>query len=193
MFEIKANPLRISTVIFTGVIVIMMLIYKFIPGNYTVQINDSLKEEISSDAVSLKELRTMLQQQDRDFLLIDIRSPEDFKAGHLKEAVNIPKETLLDKKNRKVLRKNKCIIYCSTESMSHSVSFLLRQCGYNCRPVNSHYEVIKEKVIDKYDPSFMFFSEEKQQYNYPAFIKQHDAPTEFQVDKKTEIKIQSGC
>ena len=193
MFEIKANPLRVSTTIFTGIIILLLLVRKCIPGDYTVPVSDIVHEELNNNAVTLKELKTMLDGKDRDFLLVDIRTPEEFAAGHLADAVNIPTKDLLDRKSRKQLHKQLNIIYCSTESMAHSAAFLLNQCGYQCRPVNGNYDIIKTKVIDKFEPSFGFYSEEKQQYNYPAFIKQQEAPQEFKVDKKTEIKTQGGC
>lgn len=193
MIQIKANPLRVSTTVFTGIIILFMLIQKCAPGRYEIPVKESLSEEISGNPVTLQELRTLLSQQDRDFLLVDIRTPDEYNAGHLKDAVNIPTETLFDKKNRKTLNKQQNIIYCSTESMAHSAAFLLRQCGYDCRPVNGNYDIIQSKVIDKFDPAFGFFSEEKQQYNYPLFIKQQEAPAEFKVDKKEEVRIQGGC
>jgi rhodanese-related sulfurtransferase len=193
MFEIKANPLRVSATVFTAIIIVLMFVQKCAPGRYEIPVSETLNEEISGNPVTLQELRSLLGQQDKNFLLVDIRTPEEFNAGHLQDAVNIPTETLFDKKNRKILRNQENIIYCSTESMAHSAAFLFRQCGFDCRPVNGNYDIIQSKIIDKFDPAFGFFSEEKQQYNFPLFIKQQEAPAEFKVDKKEEIKIQSGC
>ncbi len=193
MFQINANPLRVSVTVFTGIIILFMFVQKCAPGRYETPVNESLREEISGNPLTLHELRTLLSQQDRNFQLVDIRTPEEYNAGHLKDAVNIPTKTLFDKKNRKILRKQQNIIYCSTESMAHSAAFLLRQCGYDCRPVNGNYNIIQTHVIDSFEPAFGFFSEEKQHYNYPMYIKQQDAPEEFKVDKKSEIIIQSGC
>ncbi len=193
MFEIKANPLRISTFVFTFVIILFMLIRKFIPGDYKVAVEDSLSPEITGNEVTFKELHSMLQQDDASVQFVDIRSEEDYKKSHLEGAVNIPVEKLFDRKSRKTMRKKTNVIYCSTESMAHSAAYLLKQCGYDCRPVNGNYTLIKANVIDKFNPSLGFYSDEKQQYNYPDFIKQHEAPTEFKVDKKEEVKIQSGC
>ncbi len=193
MFEIKANPLRVSATVFTALIIILMVIQKCAPGSYTVPVSESLSPEVSGTPVSLKELHSMLGQTEKEFLLVDIRTEQEFNQGHLQDAVNIPTETIFQRKNRKLLRKQQNIIYCSTESMAHTVAFLLNQCGYDCRPVNGNYDIIKANVVDKFVPSMGFYSDEKQQYNYPAFIKQNEAPQEFKVDKTTEIKTQSGC
>jgi len=193
MLTIKANPLRVSTVIFTAIIIILMLIRKFIPANYTVAVENSLLPEIWGNEVTLQELHGLMQQEEKDFHLIDIRTPEEFEAGHLPDAINMPAEKLLDKKNRKILKKKTNLLYCSSEHMSFSASFLLRQCGYDTRPVNGNYDIIKANVVDKFVPSFGFYSEEKQQFHYPDYIKQKETSQEFQVDKKEEIKIQAGC
>jgi rhodanese-related sulfurtransferase len=193
MFTIKANPLRVSTVIFTAIIIILMLIRKFIPANYTVAVENSLLPEIWGNEVTLQELHGLLQQEEKDFLLIDIRTPEEFEAGHLPDAVNIPTPKLLDKKSRKLMKKHTSLLYCSSEQMAFSASYLLRQCGYDTRPVNGNYDIIKTNVVDKFVPSFGFYSEEKQQFHYPDYIKQKDAPQEFQIDKKDEVRIQAGC
>lgn len=193
MFEIKANPLRVSTTVFTAVIIFLMMVWKFFPGNYTVPLGDSLSDNISGNSVTLQKIRSILMNQDKNIQLIDIRTPEEFGEGHLQYAINIPTEKLLDRKSRKIMRGKQNIIYCSTESMAHSAAFLLRQCGYNCRPVNGNYAIISEKVVKQYDPSVGFYHDEKQQFNYSSFIKQQEAPAEFKVDKTEEIKIQGGC
>jgi rhodanese-related sulfurtransferase len=193
MFEIKANPLRVSTTVFTVIIILLMLLRKVLPSDYTVHINDSLNNDISGNPVTLQKIRTILQNQDKNIQLIDIRTPEEFNEGHLQFAINIPTENLLDRKSRKLMKKKQNVIYCSTESMAHSAAFLLRQCGFDCKPVNGNYMIIREKVIEQHDPSFGFYHDEKQQFNYPAFIKHQETPAEFMVDKKEEVKIQSGC
>jgi len=193
MFEIKANPLRVSATVFTAIIVLLMVVQKSAPGRYTIPPEKSLTTEIAGIPVTFKELHELLSQTEQDFLLVDIRTESQYNAGHLKDAVNIPTAKILDRKSRRKLAKQQNIIYCSTEAMAHSVAFLLNQCNYDCRPVNGNYSLIKTNVVDKFIPSMGFYSEEKQQYNYPVFIKQQDAPHEFKVDKQNEIKTQSGC
>lgn len=193
MFDIKANPLRVSSTVFTGIIIIMLIAKRCVPGDYTVHINESLSENISGNPVTLKELQTLLSQEEHDFLLVDIRTPQEFANGHLKDAVNIPTADLLDKKSRKQLRKQPNILYCSTEAQAHASAYLLNQCGYDCRPVNGNYDIIKKNVVDKFVPAFGSYSDEKQQYDYPAFIKQSQEAPEFEIDKKEEVKTQGGC
>jgi phage shock protein E len=47
----------------------------------------------------------------RGALIIDVRTPEEYKAGHIKESVNIPLNNIPNKVNE-LKRKNKPIITC---------------------------------------------------------------------------------
>jgi rhodanese-related sulfurtransferase len=193
MSGIQANPLRVSTFIFTAVIILLMIVHKFIPANYTVAVDDSLYFNMSENAITLHELHYLLNQDEIAYQLIDIRTAKEFQEGHIPNAVNIPAEELLHKKSRKQLKENTNLIYCSSEHMAYSTSFLLRQLGYNCSPINGNYEIIKEAILDSVKPELLFYSQEKQKFNYPLYIKQIEAPQEFSVDIKEEIKTQSGC
>jgi len=44
-------------------------------------------------------------------LIIDVRTPEEYKAGHIKESVNIPLN-VLPKKINDLKRKNKAVVTC---------------------------------------------------------------------------------
>ncbi len=44
-------------------------------------------------------------------LIIDVRTPEEYKAGHIKESVNIPLNVIPNKVNE-LKRKNKPIVTC---------------------------------------------------------------------------------
>ncbi|MGB0270054.1 MAG: rhodanese-like domain-containing protein [Bacteroidia bacterium] len=62
--------------------------------------------------------------------IIDVRTPQEYKGGHIKKSVNIP----LDKLNGqlKKISKNKPVITCCASGMrSGSAKSILQKAGYN--------------------------------------------------------------
>jgi rhodanese-related sulfurtransferase len=63
-------------------------------------------------------------------MIVDVRSPEEFKGGHVKGAVNIPLPSL--QANMSKIPKNKTIITCCASGMrSGSAKSLLKASGYD--------------------------------------------------------------
>ncbi len=61
-----------------------------------------------SDSSKQGSIKEML---DKGALIIDVRTPEEYASGHIKESVNIPLNRIPDKVNE-LKRKNKPIITC---------------------------------------------------------------------------------
>ena len=62
-------------------------------------------------------------------MIIDVRTPAEFKGGHVKGAVNIPLQSL--QANFSKIPKNKTIITCCASGMrSGSAKSLLKAAGY---------------------------------------------------------------
>ncbi len=62
-------------------------------------------------------------------MIIDVRTPAEFKGGHVKGAVNIPLQSL--QTNLSKIPKNKTIITCCASGMrSGSAKSLLKAAGY---------------------------------------------------------------
>lgn len=75
-------------------------------------------------APSFKEL---LQQ---GALIVDVRSPQEFKGGHIKGALNIPLDKLATSLNK--IPKNKPVITCCASGMrSASAKGILKTKGYD--------------------------------------------------------------
>lgn len=63
-------------------------------------------------------------------VIIDVRTPEEYKGGHIKGALNIPLQSL--QSNLAKIPKNKTIITCCASGMrSGSAKSLLKATGYN--------------------------------------------------------------
>ena len=62
--------------------------------------------------------------------ILDVRTPEEFKRGHIKGAVNIPLQNLHNQFNR--LNKDKTIITCCASGMrSASAKSMLKSAGFS--------------------------------------------------------------
>ena len=65
--------------------------------------------------------------KDEDFIIIDVRTEEEYKTGHIKNAINIPNREI----NKIDYPKNQPIaVYCKTGKRSHEVAKELEKMGY---------------------------------------------------------------
>nr|WP_315056631.1 rhodanese-like domain-containing protein [uncultured Campylobacter sp.] len=87
-----------------------------------------------NDAISGASLST-LQEDDRakeNYLVIDVRGADEYAAGHLKHAINIPLgelESRLDEIN--AYKDKNVVLYCNTGNRSGKALDLLKQKGFN--------------------------------------------------------------
>lgn len=62
--------------------------------------------------------------------IIDVRSPAEFKSGHIKGSVNLPLQSL--QSNLSKINKNKPVITCCASGMrSASAKSILKSAGFN--------------------------------------------------------------
>jgi len=72
-------------------------------------------------------------------LIIDLRSPEDFRKGHIPTAINIPYESL--ERERYRIRKNAIIIlYCDRGHISLMAARDLMKYGYQIKNLHGGYQ-----------------------------------------------------
>ncbi len=98
-----------------------------------------LDGSLRGSPVSPEELAGRLNGE-RDFLLIDVRSPEEFSAGHIPGAVNIPYDQLpsrLDELNGS--QDQEVIVYCRTGRRAGIAEQALQESGFqNVRDLDGH-------------------------------------------------------
>ena len=64
-------------------------------------------------------------------ILIDVRSPQEYREGHLDGAISIPDYQIKRTINRQVTNKNQLIVvYCSTGHRSQETQRILENMGY---------------------------------------------------------------
>ena len=70
-------------------------------------------------------------KNDKEILLIDVRSPQEYKESHLEGAINLPLYDIEEKVREQIKRKDTpMIIYCQSGSRSRRAMQILRQEGY---------------------------------------------------------------
>lgn len=77
----------------------------------------------------LEDLKMKVDSNETDFMIIDVRPMQAFKAEHIPGSISIPLPTVLD--NLEMLNMNKHIyVVCAVDSNSSYVTFALRMHGY---------------------------------------------------------------
>ena len=67
--------------------------------------------------------------KENNYIIVDVRTKEEFDSGHLVDAINIPEEEL--EKNLNKLDKNKYIfVYCRSGRRSHNAMIKLNKNGF---------------------------------------------------------------
>ena len=66
-------------------------------------------------------------------LLLDVRTPAEFHAGHVPHAVNIPVQELPHRLRECGPTRRSVVVYCRSGARSASAAQLLRQAGYEVR------------------------------------------------------------
>lgn len=100
--------------------------------------HDHSSHSASTTSHSFKEIsgeelqKIQLDDKEKEkYLVIDTRSADQYKEGHLKHAINIPFKTFKDNISRLESFKNKAIIlYCHGKQMSIDAATMLKEAGF---------------------------------------------------------------
>ena len=88
----------------------------------------NLKRNI--EEIDYNELKEILKQN-KDIILLDVRSMQEFCEGHLNYAINIPLYELQNSINKKIIDKGRVIIvYCQSGIRSKKAIRILYKNGY---------------------------------------------------------------
>lgn len=99
--------------------------------NFKNKINIKMKRLSNKKDIDKKEMIKMLE---RGAILVDVRSPQEYKEGHLENAILIPEYELLSK-HSKVFKSNDeiIILYCSNGTRSKKAREEIRKIRiYKC-------------------------------------------------------------
>ena len=88
------------------------------------------KETVSYRQISMDEAITMMEEES-GYIILDVRTPEDFADKHIPGAVNIPNETIAAEEIPELPDKDQLIlVYCRSGNRSKQASEKLADMGY---------------------------------------------------------------
>ena len=83
----------------------------------------------AQDYSTPEELSKLMESKAAPYILVDVRTAEEFGSGHIPTAVNIPYDAIVDKAPTQ--DKNALIVvYCRTGSRSNAAQQALKKAGY---------------------------------------------------------------
>lgn len=72
-----------------------------------------------------------LMEEETDYIILDVRTPEEFKEGHIPDAVNVPNETIDEEEISELPDKEQMIlVYCRSGNRSKQAAEKLAALGY---------------------------------------------------------------
>ena len=81
--------------------------------------------------INMKEAAAMMAAE-KDYLIVDVRTPEEYAQGHIPGAVNVPNESIGTEPPALLLDKNQLImVYCRSGNRSKQASQKLADMGYS--------------------------------------------------------------
>ncbi len=81
-------------------------------------------------SITMNEAVTMMAEE-TDYIILDVRRPDEFAAGHIPNAVNVPNETIGTAEIPELPDKNQLImVYCRSGRRSKEASEKLVKLGY---------------------------------------------------------------
>lgn len=80
--------------------------------------------------ITMDEAVTMMAEQE-NYIILDVRRPDEFAAGHIPGAINVPNETIgIDEVPELPLKDQLILVYCRSGNRSKQASAKLVNLGY---------------------------------------------------------------
>ena len=90
----------------------------------------SNEQENSYRQISMDEAVTMMEEES-GYIILDVRTPEEFRERHIPNAINIPNETIGSEEIQELPDKDQLIlVYCRSGNRSKQASGKLAELGY---------------------------------------------------------------
>ncbi len=171
----QSQLLKTGALLFIGIVVLVM-IFQYIAGPaYKISNADMLGEASNEKRwVMPVDLQSLIENNRlQDYLLVDLRTIEEFNRGSLPGAVNIPLDKLLKRNSLKQMKSGKpVLLFSGKESQASVAGLLLAGKGFrNVMVMANDYTFTRENVLENYKPFNAFTHSEKAQYDYTRFFK----------------------
>lgn len=105
-------------------IILIMLAVMLLAG-CSAEVNELSYKQISTEAA------IEMMADETNYIILDVRTPEEYDAGHIEDAINIPNETIGSNEIEELPDKDQLImIYCRSGNRSKQVADKLVKLGY---------------------------------------------------------------
>jgi rhodanese-related sulfurtransferase len=195
--------LNAAALLFLGLTLFVMLVQYLIGPSYKVNRDEMVIYATENTRWILPHQlhQMMTDAQLDDYLLVDLRSREEFQRGSLPGAINIPMDQLLENPSRKALSEGgKLLLFSGEESEASIASLLLLGAGFsNIHVLANDYMFTKTQVMDDYHPAAAFTHQEKAWYDFARFFKAKPESETKPLKSQPEIieteviSVQGGC
>lgn len=112
------------------VIIILIILSVIIGGVIMLNKNTEKKTTNQIQYVSMEEITTIMQGN-TNYIILDVRTIEEYNQGHIPNAICIPNETIDETVTTKLPNKDQLIlIYCRSGNRSKQAALKLQQLGY---------------------------------------------------------------
>ena len=112
------------------VIIILIILVVIIGG--VIMLDKNIEKETTKQIqyVSMEEITTIMQEN-TNYIILDVRTIEEYNQGHIPNAICIPNETIDETVTTKLPNKDQLIlIYCRSGNRSKQAALKLQQLGY---------------------------------------------------------------
>ena len=126
--------------IIIAIIIIALLICT---GFFIYKVNNKNKTTKSTNSTTTSTTKTneirhvsmddivKIMNENKNYVIVDVRTPDEYKEGHIPNAINIPNETINETVYNKLKDKNQLIlIYCRSGSRSRQAACKMQKLGY---------------------------------------------------------------
>ena len=112
------------------VIIILIILVVIIGG--VIMLNKNTEKELTNQIqyVSMEEITTIMQEN-TNYIILDVRTIEEYNEGHIPNAICIPNETIDETVTKQLPNKDQLIlIYCRSGNRSKQAALKLQHLGY---------------------------------------------------------------
>lgn len=198
--------------IFILVIVIGLLTINRPDLKFTMSQDEAIEHlMLNEDEFYPEDLVGIIEMEEAGYVLVDLRNPYEYMKGHIKGAVNIPTNSLLDKDKLKIFKQHMAdsatvIIYGQTQLDANGPWMILKQMGFqNIKVLMGGYHYFTTGPLDFYDmPEVPEYLVEEPAFNFFEVMEtlgsrsvEEESGTQAEVviptRKKKETVIEGGC
>ena len=205
MAKIHLNSNHWAAILLLLLVIPGLLLSRRPKEHYALTAQEILQEILAMhQTVTPDQVREHVKQGDTDWILIDVRTPEEYIVKHIKGAVNVPMHELLGEKMLELLKDTTrtFVIYADDEVKGCGPWMLLRQMGYsNVRVMLGGFEYyLTGKPFPSVEAGQCY--DEQPRYDYAKYFKggggqtspaKKKTPKEVVPKRKKRVVASGGC